>query len=172
MDTLIYAIIPSAIFLIIPIFLIFTNNNIKKRDKKLKTKRNVTLKSSKSFSVLIIIFTLVFAVIIILLNIFEDIEILASIILWVAEVALVVLCIQSVRQQIVVGEKIEYVPIFGKRKEYSFQEISKIVAKQYSNGLVKYFVYGEHVLFHFSNYSTGYTILLNIFKEKGIKIEE
>lgn len=102
------------------------------------------MRASKSFFVLIIIFTIIWALSIVLLNCIDNVTILVNVILWICEAFLTICCIQSVRQKnIVKSMKLSYTPIIGKTKKIAIKDIDKVVKYSYSGGLIKYKIYAD-----------------------------
>ena len=130
------------------------------------------MRASKSFSIAMIVFTIIWVISIVLLNCIDDVSVWVNIILWICEVFLVICCVQSIRQKIVFkNNELIYTPIFCKSRKTHINDIDKVVACSYSNGLIKYKIYvGAKVFCVFANSAVGATLLLEALNKANIPI--
>ena len=130
------------------------------------------MRASKSFSVLMMIFTIIWVLGIILINAIDHVTILVNLVLWGCEVFLILGCIQSLRQKIVVKPtELLYTPIIGKTQKIALKDIDKVVCCSYSGGLVKYKVYVHSKRFcSFAKSAVGAKLLIDILSKANILV--
>ena len=171
MPFIVYLIIPLALVPVMPISMAIMQNNARKKEKQLKQNEFI-MRASKSFCVLIIIFTIIWALSIVLLNCIDNVTIWVNVILWICEAFLTICCIQSVRQKIIVKSKeLSYTPIIGKTKRIAIKDIDKVVKCRYSGGLIKYKIYFDSKKFcSFAESAVGAMLLIDIFIKANIPV--
>ena len=173
MQFIIYMIIPFTISLILPIVLGVIHKNARIKEERLN-KGEFTMKASKAFGIIMVIFTVIWVLAIIVRNICDDISLWLNIILWICELFLILCCIQSFRQQLIVKNPfLYYTPIFGKTRKIQIKEIDKVIVCLYSRGLVKYKIHVSGKVFcSFSNNAVGSSVLIGILRDNKVTIIE
>ncbi len=171
MPFLAYIIIPFVIFLIMPIAMAILQKNAGAKESKLN-KNEFIMQASKSFRVLIIVFTTIWAALVIMLNFIDDVTIWVNIILWFGEGLLIVCCVQSLRQKIIVKTlDLYYTPMFGKTRITAIKDIEKVVRCFYSRSLIKYKIYANSKVFcSFAESAVGAKLLIDLFSKADISI--
>lgn len=171
MPFLAYIIIPFVIILIMPIALTILQRNARAKESKLN-KNEFIIQASKSFRVLIVVFTTIWAALVVMLNFIDDVSIWVNIILWFCEGFLILCCIQCLRQRIMVKPiDIYYTPMFGKTRIIAIKDIEKVVKCFYSRGLIKYKIYSNSKVFCcFAESAVGANLLIGLFSKANIPI--
>lgn len=154
-----------------PFAMVIIQKNARAKETRLNENEFI-MRASKTFCVLMFIFTATWAVLIIVLNLIDNITVWVNLILWICELFLILVCIQCIRQKIVVKlDRISYTPIFGKTKMITLSEINKVVKHYYSGGLVKYKIYVNKKIFCcFAESAVGAILLINNLRKAHIPI--
>ena len=79
------------------------------------------------------------------------------------------------REKIIVkNDEIYITPFWGKRKQLSFSEITKLKESEWVSGAYKFYVYGIYTtkkIYSISDSNPGFNVFMQIIKDKGIYIE-
>jgi hypothetical protein len=160
------------------IFGAFKKWQVKKESKM--NKNDFVIRSSITFVLFLIIFSVILATILILLNVFDSFETGSQFLITnVCVIPIIVLFLLgafgAARKRIVVkNDKISITPMYGKKIESSFEEITKIREKVwYSKGIkfYSYDIYTTKKLYSISASESGFNLFIQTATEKGIYIE-
>lgn len=166
-----YAVIPLAVGLISPLIFSLIGKGNHKKESKMDA-NDFIISSSTAIYWMGIICILILSTIVILENIYGNIDIIQNAICIFMSAIFVFGLYAITREKVVIKkDTIQYTPIFGKKRYYTFSDIKKVVIVYTSRGLVAYQVFSYKKIFIISNMNIGANLFMKKIQAYGIKIK-